>query len=226
MPRKNEPSERTCVVTREARPVSELLRFAVGPDGSVVPDLKRNLPGRGVWVTASKDKVALAVSRHHLERAFDGKVAVDPALPARIDELLQAAAIGALSLARKAGAVVAGFGKVESTLAGEPVIALLHAAEAAPDGVEKLAAAARRRFGPAGLPALRCFNGDQLDLAFGRSNVVHAALLAGPAGANVLARVQDLFRYRGDDGFPDGNFGPFFDAPTDVNDPVRQDIRT
>ncbi len=216
MPRKNELSERTCVVTREAKPVAALLRFAVAPDGSVVPDLKRNLPGRGVWVTASKDMVALAVSRHHLERAFDGKVTVDPALPELIAERMMAAAVGALSLARKAGELIAGFGKVESTLATEPVIALLHAVDAAPDGVEKLAAAARRRYGPAGLPAIRCFNGDQLDLAFGRSNVVHAALLAGPAGANVLARVQDLFRYRGDDGIPDGSFGPFFDALTDV----------
>ncbi|HVZ15121.1 MAG TPA: RNA-binding protein [Bauldia sp.] len=225
MPRKNEPSERTCVVTREARPVSELLRFAVTPAGAVVPDLKRRLPGRGVWVTATREKVALAVSRHHLERAFDGAVAVDPELPERIDELLVAAALGALSLARKAGAVVAGFGKVEEAVLAGSAIALIHAAEAAPDGVEKLAAAARRRFGPAGLPAVRCFGGDQLDLAFGRSNVIHAALLAGPAGANVLARVQDLFRYRGDDGIPDGSFGPLFDALTDVKHPVRQDIR-
>jgi predicted RNA-binding protein YlxR (DUF448 family) len=221
LPRKNEPSERTCVVTREARPVSALLRFALAPDGSVVPDLKRNLPGRGVWVTASKDKVAQAVMRHHLEKAFDGKVTVDPGLPDLVAERMLAAAVGALSLARKAGAVVVGFGKVEEAIAAKPVIALIHAADAAADGVEKLGAAARRRFGPAGVVVIRCFTGDQLDLAFGRSNVVHAALLAGPAGANVLARVQDLFRYRGDDGIPDGSFGPLIDALTDVNDPVR-----
>jgi hypothetical protein len=225
LPRKNEPSERTCVVTREARPVSALIRFAVAPDGRVVPDLKRNLPGRGVWVTATKAMVAQAVSRHHLERAFDGRVVVASDLPERIDELLVAAALGALSLARKAGAVVAGFGKVEEALASGSAVALVHAAEAAADGVEKLAAAGRRRLGPPGVPAIRSFSGDQLDLAFGRSNVVHAALLAGPAGANVLARVQDLFRYRGDDGLPVGNFGPIFDALTDVKSPVREDIR-
>ncbi len=225
MPRKNEVSERTCIVTREAKSVSALVRFAVAPDGSVVPDLKRRLPGRGVWVTADRATVAVAVKKHHLERAFEGKVTVSPALPDEIDELMLSAATGALALARKAGSLVGGFGKVEAAIAGEAVIALIHAVEAGADGVARLAQAGRRRYGEAGIPAIRCFTGDQLDLAFGRSNVVHAALLAGPAGRNVLARVQDLLRYRGDEGLPDGSFGRFFDALTDVNDPVRQDTR-
>jgi predicted RNA-binding protein YlxR (DUF448 family) len=218
LPRLTEPAERTCIVTREAKPVAELIRFVAGPDGMVVPDLKRKLPGRGAWVTADRNTVALAVKKHHLERAFDGNVKAAPDLADRVDALLLAAATGALALARKAGALVGGFGKVEKTLGSENVIALVHASEAGADGVAKLQAAAFRRFGEPGVPAIRVFGGEQLDLAFGMSNVVHAALLAGPAGANVLARIQDLVRYRGEDGLPTSSFGRPFDALTEVND--------
>jgi predicted RNA-binding protein YlxR (DUF448 family) len=218
LPRANEPTERTCVVTREAKPVSELIRFVAAPDGTIVADLKRKLPGRGVWVTAEKEKVALAVKKHHLEKALEGGVKAPSDLDAQIDTLLLAAAAGALSMARKAGALLGGFGKVEKAVGTEDVIALVHASEAAPDGVAKLRAAAVRRFGEQGVPAIRVFGTDQLDLAFGMSNVVHAALLAGLAGANVLARVQDLVRYRGEQNPPTSNFGRSFDALTEVND--------
>ncbi len=218
MPRVSEPTERTCVVTREAKPVAELIRFVAAPDGTVVPDLKRKLPGRGVWVTANHEMVATAVRKHHLERALEGKVKVDPDLAERIDDLMLAAATGALAMARKAGALIGGFGKVEKLIGADDVLALVHASEAAPDGVGKLQAAAVRRFGERGVPAIRVFGGDQLDLAFGLSNVIHAALLAGPAGANVLARVQDLVRYRGENGPTTGNFGRSFDALDEVND--------
>ncbi|MEJ0011438.1 MAG: RNA-binding protein [Bauldia sp.] len=218
MPRVSEPTERTCVVTREAKPVSELIRFVAAPDGTVVPDLKRKLPGRGVWVTATRDMVAMAVKKHHLEKALDGKVKVDPDLAARLDDLLLAAATGALAMARKAGNLIGGFGKVEKAIGSDDVIGLVHSSDAGADGIAKLQAAARRRFGEQGLPAIRIFGGDQLDLAFGLSNVIHAALLAGPAGANVLARVQDLVRYRGEQGPTTGNFGRSFDALDEVND--------
>lgn len=218
MPRVSEPTERTCVVTREARPVAELIRFVAAPDGTVAPDLKRRLPGRGVWVTATRDMVATAVRKHHLERALEGKVKVDPDLAERVDDLLLAAATGALAMARKAGSLVGGFGKVEKAIGADDVIGLVHSSDAGADGVAKLQGAARRRFGEQGLPAIRIFGGDQLDLAFGLSNVIHAALLAGPAGANVLARVQDLVRYRGEEGPTAASFGRSIDALDEVND--------
>jgi predicted RNA-binding protein YlxR (DUF448 family) len=218
LPRRNEPAERTCVVTRVAKPVDSLLRFVVAPDGGVVPDLRRRLPGRGVWVTAERSAVDAAEKKHLLEKAFEGKAIVAPGLGGRVDELLLTAATGALSLARKAGSLIAGFGKVEAALASDPVVALVHAAEAGEDGVSKLDAAARRRFGEHKLPVIRCFGGGELDLAFGRSNVIHAALLAGPASDNVLARVGDLVRFRGESSIPNDAGGRFFDALTEVND--------
>ena len=196
MPGPNAPTERTCVVTRQTLPVEALIRFVVAPDGTVVPDLRRRLPGRGVWVTADAEHVATAERKGLFARAFDGPVRVEPGLVERVDRLLLAAAVGALSLARKAGSVVSGFAKVEAALAGGSVVGLIHAAEAGADGAAKLDSVARRRFGEAGLPVIRSLTGEDLDLAFGRTNVIHAALLAGPASANLLARIRDLDRFR------------------------------
>ncbi|MEO8669634.1 MAG: RNA-binding protein [Bauldia sp.] len=200
MPKSDQTSARTCIVTRQSASPDALIRFVIAPDGAVVADLRRRLPGRGVWVTASADMVRTAEKKKLFARGFGEPVKVEPGLAERVGDLLAMAAIGALSLARKAGEVVSGFAKVESALRSDPVVALLHAAEAAPDGSAKLDAAMRRRFGAAGLPVIRCFTGTQLDLAFGRSNVIHAALLAGPASGNVLARVDALIRYLGGNG--------------------------
>jgi hypothetical protein len=197
-------------------PVDALVRFVADPDGSVVPDLRHRLPGRGVWVTAEREAVEIAVKKRLLARAFDGEVKVDPDLPATVDRLLFAAAVAAVAMARKAGAVVAGFSKVEAALAGEPVVALIHAAEAADDGIAKLAAAARRR-GFAGLETIRCFDAEQLGLAFGGANVIHAAVLAGPAGTNLLARVGALSRYRSGHSSRTGGGDRIFDASTELN---------
>ncbi len=197
MPGRHVPTERTCVVTRQTLPVDALIRFVVAPDGSVVADLRRRLPGRGVWVTADAEHVARAERKGQLARAFDGPARVEPGLADRVEALLTAAAVGALSFARKAGAVVSGFAKVEAALARDPVVGLIHAAEASADGAAKLDSAARRRFGDGGLPVIRTLAAQDLDLAFGRTNVIHAALLAGPASSNLLARIRDLDRFRG-----------------------------
>lgn len=201
MPPRNEPPTRTCIVTREALPAERLIRFVAAPDGAVVPDLRRKLPGRGVWVTADAEHVRTAERKRLFGRGFGEEVRVEPGLADRVAGLLREAALSALSLARKAGALVTGFAKVESALASGEVVALIHAAEAGGDGVAKLEAAARRRFGEAAgdLPVIRIFAGEELDLAIGRTNVIHAALLAGPAGDNALSRVRALADFLGGD---------------------------
>jgi predicted RNA-binding protein YlxR (DUF448 family) len=191
--------ERTCVVTRAVKPVDELIRFVLAPDGAVVPDLKRRLPGRGVWVTASRAAVDDAVRRNGFSRGFKRDVRAAADLPAQVERQLERTALDALGIAHKAGRVAIGFGRTESELAGGPVIAILQAADAAPDGVRKIAAAAARRetgTNSAPIPVIAAFTTAQLDLALGRSNVVHAALLAGPASNGFLARCQSLERFR------------------------------
>jgi predicted RNA-binding protein YlxR (DUF448 family) len=212
VPGRNAPTERTCIVTRQTLPVDALIRFVVAPDGTVVPDLRRRLPGRGVWVTAEAAVVERAERKSLFTRAFEGDVRVEPGIAGRIDRLLFQAAQGALSLARKAGSLVAGFAKVEAALSRDAVVALIHASDAASDGSAKLDAAARRRFGEGKLPVIRCFASADLDLALGRTNVIHAALLAGPASDNLLARIRDLERFRGN-GPPQGGVRPIDATP-------------
>jgi predicted RNA-binding protein YlxR (DUF448 family) len=198
-PRRLRPGqERLCIVSREVRPVADMIRFVVGPDGQVVPDLKRRLPGRGVWVTASRAAVAEAAGRRAFARGFKADVRVPPDLAGTVEGLIERSALDALSIVHKAGRVVAGFARVENALAGEPVAALVHAADAGREGARKIAAAARRHLGEKadGLAVVEAFTAAQLDLALGRPNVVHAALLAGPASDGFLARYRSLERFR------------------------------
>jgi len=188
--------ERMCVATREVKPVADMIRFVVGPDGEAVPDLKRKLPGRGVWVTATQDALSEAIKRKALLRGFKQQVRLPADLVTRTGQLLERAVLDALAMAGKAGLVAAGFARVEKALAREAVVALLHAVEASPDGIRKLEAAQRRS--PQGGPivVIGCLASAQLDLALGRPNVVHAALLAGAASDTFLARLRRLERFR------------------------------
>jgi predicted RNA-binding protein YlxR (DUF448 family) len=186
-------TERTCAVTRNVMPVDELIRFVAGPDGTVVPDVKRKLPGRGLWVTGTRDTVEQAVKRRVFGRGFKRDVRVPDDLPDQVDRLLERAALDALAIAGKAGLVAAGFAKVEAALSRGEAFALIHAAEAAAEGRRKLGKTA-----PDGrvLPVFDEFSGERLDLALNRPNVVHAALLAGPGSETFLARAARLVRYR------------------------------
>jgi uncharacterized protein len=191
--------ERLCVATRTVRPVSDLIRFVVGPDGEAVPDLKRKLPGRGVWVTATQDALGDAIKRKVFARGFKQDVRLPPDLVARTDRLLERATLDALAMAGKAGLVAAGFAKAEAALQRDRVVALLHAADAAADGVRKLDAAMDRGQPGGALAVIRILTSAQLDLALARPNVIHAALLAGPASDTFLARLRRLERFRAAD---------------------------
>jgi uncharacterized protein len=191
---------RMCAVTRKVRAIDELIRFVVAPSGEVVPDLKRKLPGRGLWVSASRKLVAEAVRRHQFTKGFKRDVRVAPGLAADTENLLIRSVIEALAIAAKAGQVVAGFGKVEDALAQGQARALIHASDGAADGIRKLDATARQNAGindeSNQIRVVTALTSEQLDLALGRSNVVHAALLAGPASKTFLSRSQTLVRYR------------------------------
>jgi uncharacterized protein len=194
-PRKTAPGgERFCAVTGVVRPVDEMIRFVVAPDGAAVADLKRALPGRGMWITASRDALATAIARKVFRRGFRCEVKIAPDMVAVTERLLEQAALAALGVAHKAGLVAIGFGKAEAAIERGQAVMLLHAADAAPDGARKLDAAARRAGGQA--PVIDLFTSAQLDLALGRSNVVHAALLTGREGETFRVRAARLERFR------------------------------
>lgn len=186
-------AERQCAVTRIVRPRDELIRFVVDPQGKVVPDLKARLPGRGVWITAARDVLEQAVRKGHFSRAFRRPVIVDADLPDLVGTLLRRAALSALALANKAGAVTAGFAKVEEAIAKGRVAALIHAGEAAADGRRKLDSALRRARPEA--PIVCLFTAEELSLALGRTNVIHAAVTGSGAGAGFLGAVARLERF-------------------------------
>lgn len=205
---------RMCAVSREVRPIDELIRFVVAPSGDVVPDLKRKLPGRGLWIGGSRKTVAEAVRRHQFSRGFKRDVRAAETLPADTEALLERSCTEALAMAAKAGQVVSGFAKVEDLLEQGRAAVLIHASDGAADGIRKLDAIAGQRTGnpgqSRGLPIVTALTSAQLDLALGRSNVIHAALLAGPASKSFLSRCQILVRYRMDDDDKTGDGGQKF----------------
>jgi predicted RNA-binding protein YlxR (DUF448 family) len=189
--------ERTCIVTRTKGSPRDMIRFVLGPDLMVVPDIRHKLPGRGVWVTARADKVAEAVKRQAFARGFKVKAVASPRLPDELDALLRQDCHQFLSLVNKAGLLVTGFAKVEAAVESGQIVGLLHATDAGMDGVRKLGQTLRRRFGEDRLlPQIKLFSGDELDLALGRTNVIHAALMAGTASEAFVTRCRRLMAYR------------------------------
>ncbi len=189
--------ERTCVASRVARPIGELIRFVAGPDGVLTPDIRARLPGRGVWVTGRRDLLEEAIRRKAFGRGLKATFTVPDGLADLVDRLLSNDARQSLSIANKAGLVVCGFAKVEAALASGRVIAVVSAFDAAEDGRRKLRQVAQRHAGPTGAPpAISPFAGREMDLALGRENAIHAAVLAGAAGDAFLARCARLERFR------------------------------
>ena len=193
-------TERMCAVTRAVRPIDELIRFVVAPSGEVIADLKRKLPGRGLWVSASHKAVAEAVRRNQFGKGFKRDVRVAPTLPADTENLLVRERDRGARHGRQGRPGGRGFAKVESALQGHQAVALIHAADGAADGIRKLDAIPGKMPVMTGnspeFPVIDVLTSEQLDLALGRSNVIHAALLAGAAGKTFLSRSQILVRYR------------------------------
>ena len=209
-----EGPERTCVVTRQGRAPEDLIRFVVGPDDVLVPDIRRKLPGRGVWVSLSTAAVGEAVKRRAFERSLKTKVTVSPELPAEVDALLARDAIQALAMANKAGLVVSGFAKVEALAEAGRAAAVIAASDGAEDGKRKIGQALRRAPVAKEIPVVAIFAAAELELALGREHVIHAALAPGPATEGFLARWRRLVRFRTNDA-----------GETAFIDPVESDAR-
>jgi uncharacterized protein len=162
-----------CLVTGEDRPKSELVRFVVGPDGAVVPDIDERLPGRGLWTLARRDIVAAAVARKLFARAAREAASADPGLVDRVEGLLARRCLATLGLARRAGAAVAGAEKVRALIERGACGALIIAAEASDDGRRKIAA------GASGAPLVAVLTETELGGVFGRESATYVAVARG-----------------------------------------------
>lgn len=196
-------SQRTCAVTRRACDPEDLLRFVYGPDGTVVPDLARKLPGRGIWLTPTRAVVLQAVRQKAFARASRREVIVSERLADLVGDLMLKRVLDYLALANKAGLVLAGFDKVDRALDKGRIHALLQAADGAEDGIRKLDQKFVHVLREAGVAegarerrTVRFLTNAELSLAIGRTNVVHAGLLVGGASKAFLTEAERLLRYR------------------------------
>ena len=187
--------ERFCIVSRAVKPVAELIRFVVGPDGRGAR-LKRKLPGRGVWVTASRAAVVEAVKRKAFARSFERTSGCRPTSPASPSGLLRARRSRPWPSPARPGRWSPGSPRSRRRSAATRSSAWCMPPMRARTESAKLAGALRRRDEPRSAGVVDTFTSAQLDLALGRSNVVHAALLAGPASETFLARARLLERFR------------------------------
>lgn len=194
---------RRCLATGERMPKERLIRFVVGPDGQVVPDLAAKLPGRGMWLSADAQSIKTAQDRKLFARAARAAVTIPPDLAARIEDLLVRRCIETISLARRAGEAVCGFEKTRAALKAEAGAGLLlQARNGAPDGRAKLAALAGNS-----VPIVALLDSAEIGEAFGRDDAVHAALASGGLSRRLLIEAGRLTGFRetaADKGLPVG----------------------
>jgi predicted RNA-binding protein YlxR (DUF448 family) len=186
--------QRRDIVTGQVMDEGRLIRFVEGPDGAVIPDLGRKLPGRGVWVAADRVSVETAARKGLFAKAARKRLQAPADLAANVEALLAARLLASLGLARKAGLLVMGFEKVREALAGGKAICLIEARDGAEDGRRKLLALMRAVPRPPRLLGL--FDGLELSLALGAENVIHSALLAGRGADRWSRDVERLAGFR------------------------------
>jgi predicted RNA-binding protein YlxR (DUF448 family) len=188
--------ERRCIATGAVLPAGKLVRFVVSPDGVVVPDLDGKLPGRGLWLTANRGAFAQALAKNDFAKAAKAKVTVASDLAAHVAHLLAERLKADLGMARRAGLADTGFdGVLRAYDKKIPPVVLFHAAGASDDGHKKLKSAAKSR----GLEIrfVSVLSRDELSLAFGRENVVHAAIRPGALADRLILNSMRLAGLRG-----------------------------
>ena len=190
--------ERRDLVSGEVMPEERLVRFAPGPDGQVVPDVARKLPGRGLWVEAKREAVDLAVRKGGFSRAAKAKLTAAPDLSDQVESLLKVRLLNGLGLARRAGDLTLGYEKAASAIEAGKVAWMVEASDGSADGRRKLLQSARR----AAVANLRSpgllgvFSAEELGLALGLGNVIHLAFLAGRGADRWTVDVQRLSGFR------------------------------
>ncbi|WP_136636137.1 RNA-binding protein [Pseudooceanicola onchidii] len=181
--------ERKCIVTGEVQPASGLVRFVVGPDDTIVPDILEKLPGRGIWVKADRDALNEA-SKKHFARAARKPVKVPDDLVGQVETALVGRVTSLLAMARKSGDAVAGYEKVKDWLGKDYADVLVQASDGSERGKNKLST-------PYGGTFIGWLTADELGLAFGRETVIHAALGTGGLSKRVVEEAARLKGLRG-----------------------------
>jgi predicted RNA-binding protein YlxR (DUF448 family) len=186
--------ERRDLVTGEVRDEARLIRFVAGPEGIVVPDLARKLPGRGLWVAADRASVETAAKKNLFARAAKTRLTAPADLADQVERLLHQRLLAALGMARRAGELTSGFERVLAAINAGKAAWLIEASDGAEDGRRKLTDAARRAERPPRL--ITTFSSGELGLALGGENVIHTAFLAGRGAERWTSDVERLSGFR------------------------------
>ncbi len=178
--------ERRCIASGESGPTAMMIRFVVGPDAQVVPDVAGKLPGRGMWISADRAAIEKVVKKGLFSRAAKTRVKVADDLADQVEKLLRQRLTNNVAMARKAGIAICGLEKVKTALETGKAKLLLQAS----NGSER----AKRELRPPNGEETRiqCLNSDELGLAFGRDNVIHAAIMPGGISKRVLLEANRL----------------------------------
>jgi predicted RNA-binding protein YlxR (DUF448 family) len=179
---------RRCVVTGKTGPRESFLRFVEAPDGTVVPDIEGKLPGRGLWLTVSRDAVEQAVARNAFAKAAKKNVKAAAELPAMVEKLLLRRAIESLSLAKRAGAIVAGFTKAKTAIERGGIGLVVEALDAS--------RAERARLGGRDIPTVSALSAEEMGAALGRENAVHVAVRDGAMAQRLRNDLMRLAAFR------------------------------
>lgn len=182
------------LVLGEATDEARLVRFVVGPDGTVVPDVARKLPGRGMWVDATREAVTQAAKKGLFSRSAKTKLTAPTDLADQVERLLVKRVLDGLGLARRGGSIISGFEKVCSALASGKTAWLIEASDGADDGRRKILTAVYKA--PNNPKIFGMFSSDELGLALGGENVIHTALLAGRGTDRWTLDVERLSGFR------------------------------
>ncbi|MEN9061055.1 RNA-binding protein [Ponticoccus litoralis] len=177
--------ERKCIATGEVQPKNGLVRFVLGPDGQIVPDLAGKLPGRGVYVSADRAALDKAAAKGLFSRAMKQPVKVPEGLADLVEQMLARRVIDLISLARKSGGAVSGYEKVKAWLQAEEATVLIQAEDGSGRGKSKLST-------PYGGRYIGWLTADELGMAFGRQTVIHAALGSGGLVPRIVEDAQRL----------------------------------
>lgn len=189
---------RTCIVTRAEKSPDEMIRFVVGPDNQVFPDLQRKLPGRGVWVTAKRELLEKAISKKLFAKGFKDKVIAADTLPQLVEDIMRQMSLQALAMTKKAGLVATGQAKAEAMIREGAALALLQASDAGTDGVKKLAAAlkAQKVYEEDETLLIDEFSSEELDKTLNGTNTMYVALLEGGASKKLVEIISRLMDYK------------------------------
>ena len=168
--------ERRCVASGEILPEAQLIRFALGPDNVLVPDVAAKLPGRGAWVRADRASVELAAKKNGFAHALKANAKAPDGLADSTETLLAKRCLDLIGMARRAGAIAIGATQVEQAIRAKPPFLVIEASDGAEEGREKLMSL---HIGLWGRPpaAVGCFSSSDLGVALGRERVIHACLL-------------------------------------------------